>query len=197
MIRENINRIDFQLKNLFENVEITEKNNKVGYFEIIASSLVDVDGEKKRAQVKAFITKPALESNIVKWSYCVNPSNVTSDVIERVSNIDNVANDIYDVVKSKRMEKEYFESLQSEYELILKSVEEKFEDKISSLLEKFGVNEKLIVESKFNLDGSTPEKTISIKKELKLSERFALETELRSLGIEYITFVGDVIKFKI
>lgn len=197
MIRENINRIDFQLKNLFENVEITEKNNKVGYFEIIASSLVDVDGEKKRAQVKAFITKPALESNIVNWSYCVNPSNVTSDVIERVSNIDNVANDIYDVVKSKRMEKEYFESLQSEYELILKSVEEKFEDKISSLLEKFGVNEKLIVESKFNLDGSTPEKTISIKKELKLSERFALETELRSLGIEYITFVGDVIKFKI
>lgn len=197
MIRENINRIDFQLKNLFENVEITEKNNKVGYFEIIASSLVDVDGEKKRAQIKAFITKPALESNIVKWSYCVNPSNVTSDVIERVSNIDNVANDIYDVVKSKRMEKEYFESLQSEYELILESVEEKFEDKISSLLEKFGVNEKLIVESKFNLDGSTPEKTISIKKELKLSERFALETELRSLGIEYITFVGDVIKFKI
>lgn len=95
------------------------------------------------------------------------------------------------------MEKEYFESLQSEYELIVESVEEKFEDKVSSVLEKFGVKEKPIIESKFNLDGSTPEKTVSFRKELKISERFALETELRSLGIEYITFVDNVIKFKI
>lgn len=266
MIKENINKIDYDLKNLFESVKISEKSNKGNYFfEVVASS--------KKAQVKAEISRPELNSNVVKWSYYVNPLNESSDKIERVSSVENAANDIFEVLSKKKMDSAYFESIEvSEFELINESVEttNRFEkaysdpngkfdywnivkdiidedgwvysknsphildyyfsnntgkeiefqksyegewrgsrwrpkelsektlsEKVSDILKKFQIEEKLVEESKANLDGFKPEKTLTFKKELRASEKFNLDIELKSIGVEYVSFVGDIIKVKL
>jgi hypothetical protein len=203
MIKENINKIDYDLKNLFESVRISEKSNKGNYFfEVVASS--------KKAQVKVEISKPELNNNVVKWSYYVNPINESSDKIERISNIENAANDIFEILSKKKMDSTYFESLESneDIQLINESVEfdNRFEkaysektltEKVSDILKKFQIEEKLVEESKANLDGDKPEKTLVFKKELRASEKFNLDTELKSIGVEYVSFVGDIIKVKI
>lgn len=267
MIKENINKIDYDLKNLFESVKISEKSNKGNYFfEVVASS--------KKAQVRVEISKPELNNNVVKWSYYVNPINESSDKIERISNIENTANDIFEILSKKKMDSAYFESLESneDIQLINESVEfdNRFEkaysdpngkfnywdivkdiidedgwvysknsphildayfsnntgkeiefqksyegewkgsrwrpkelsektltEKVSDILKKFQIEEKLVEESKANLDGDKPEKTLVFKKELRASEKFNLDTELKSIGVEYVSFVDDIIKVKI
>lgn len=267
MIKENINKIDYDLKNLFESVEISEKSNKGNYFfEVVASS--------KKAQVKAEISIPELNKNVVKWSYYVNPLNESSDKIDRISSIENAANDIFEILSKKKMDSAYFESLETnELELLTESAEEnvsRFEkaysdpngkfnywdivkdiidedgwvysknsphildyyfsqntgkeiefqksydgewkgtrwrpkelsektlsEKVSDILNKFQIEEKLLEESKANLDGDKPEKTLVFRKELRASEKFNLDTELKSVGVEYVSFVGDNIKIKL
>lgn len=267
MIKENINKIDYDLKNLFESVKISEKSNKGNYFfEVVASS--------KKAQVRVEISKPELNNNVVKWSYYVNPINESSDKIERISNIENTASDIFEILSKKKMDSSYFESLESneDIQLINESVEfdNRFEkaysdpngkfnywdivkdiidedgwvysnnsphildayfsnntgkeiefqksyegewkgsrwrpkelsektltEKVSDILKKFQIEEKLVEESKANLDGDKPEKTLVFKKELRASEKFNLDTELKSIGVEYVSFVDDIIKVKI
>jgi len=203
MIKENINKIDFELKNLFEEVDIKEKTNRGNYyFEINATSYVYFQNEKKEAQVKVEISKPDLASNFIKWSYYTNPLNQNSDKIERLSSIENISNDIYEVLSKKKMEKEYFESLDSLYELINESsisVEEKeeLEKKLEDVLKRFEIEEKILEESKFDLEGNKPEKTLLYFKNLKMSDRFLLESEVKSLGIDYISFSGNSIKIKL
>ena len=268
MIKENINKIDYDLKNLFESVKISEKSNKGNYFfEVVASS--------NKAQVKVEISKPELNNNVIKWSYYVNPLNESSDKIERISNIENTASDIFEILSKKKMESAYFESLESnDDQLINESVEfdNRFEkaysdpngkcnywdivkdiidedgwvysknsphildayfsnntgkeiefqksykyegewkgsrwrpkelsektltEKVSDVLKKFKIEEKLVEESKANLDGNSPEKTLIFKKELRASEKFNLDTELKSIGVKYVSFVGDTIKVKL
>jgi hypothetical protein len=52
-------------------------------------------------------------------------------------------------------------------------------------------------ESKFDLEGNKPEKTLLYFKNLKMSDRFLLESEVKSLGIDYISFSGNSIKIKL
>jgi hypothetical protein len=203
MIKENINKIDFNLKNLFSQVEISEKNRKGDfYFEINATDYVQYLGEKKEATVKVEISKKDLNGNFVKWNYLTNPLNENSDKIERVSLIDNIANDIHEILTKKMMESEYFERLDSLFELINESAatdeqKEELQKKLEDILKRFQVEEKLLDESAVDLDGNKPEKTLVFQKDLKMSERFNLETELKSIGIEYISFSGSTIKIKL
>ena len=198
MIKENINKIDYELKNLFENVEILEKSNRDNYFfEINATGFTFFKGEKKEASIKAIISKPDLMYRTIKWSYYTNPLKENSDIIERYSNIDTISNDIYEVVSKVKMESEYFESLDSLYELINESVdpiEKTLEQKVDDVFSKFGITEKS-VESKFKLDGSNPEKKITYNcPKIKMSDKFNIESEIKSLGINYVSFNESSIK---
>jgi hypothetical protein len=202
MLKENINKIDYELKNLFENVKIFEKSNKSNYyFEINAFAHVDYGGDRKDAQVKVSISKPDLEFNKIKWSYLTNPLNENSDVILRVSNIDHISFDIYEVLLNKRMEDEYFESLESVYDLITESVivekKEDLEKKLEDILKKFEIENTSVEESKYSPDGNKPEKTLLFLKDLKMSDKFLLESELKSIGIDYVSFSGSTIKIKL
>ena len=199
MIKENINKIDYDLKNLFEDVQILEKSNKGNYYlEIGASCIFESNSEKKKGQIKVEISKPDLNSNTIKWSYYTNPTNESSDKIERISNVENIASDIYDIISSKKMANDYFESLSPIIELINESssvVEDKTtEEKIQDILKKFEVREKLIEEKKFNLDGTTPKKTLVYSKKLSMTNKLMLESELKIVGVEYISFSNDNIK---
>ena len=73
-IKFNINKIDFELKKLFENVYVTEKSvNSNFLLEISANKLVDYTDCKKRVSVLIEINKNDIISENIKWSYYINP----------------------------------------------------------------------------------------------------------------------------
>jgi len=57
------------------------------------------------------VSKRDLESNNIKWSYFANPLDSNSYLIERVSNIDNMVNDVMDVVSKRRFTDEYLSEI--------------------------------------------------------------------------------------
>lgn len=198
MIKENINKIDYDLKNLFESVEIVEKSNRSNYyFEINASSIV----ENKNTQVKVNISKSDLNSKIVKWSYYTNPLNESFDKIERISTIDSIARDIHEVLLKGLMVSEYFQSLIPIEEAINESatvvIEKSLEEKVEEILKTFNIEEKLLSESKFNLDGDTPLKTLIFSHNISRANMFLLESQLNLIGVKYVSFVGNTVKIKI
>jgi len=121
-LKFNINKIDSDLKNLFEGVYITEKFEKGQYYVQINTNSVFVNenkGYKSRIEVVVDIPKTELSKNVINWKYYTNPSNIaTSHVIERVSNIEQIATDIFDIARNRRMDSKYFESLDQICELI-------------------------------------------------------------------------------
>jgi hypothetical protein len=106
-IKENINKIHFELSNNFESVKIEEKSNiKFGnYFYI---SLIN-----EGLEVRMIIIKKDLESNNIKWLYFSNPLDDNSHLVERVSNINNITNDIADVLNKKRFSEDYLINFQN------------------------------------------------------------------------------------
>jgi len=120
--KQNINKIDNELKKLFENVYITEKADKGNFYvEITANKMFLFEGCKKRVEVKAQISKSELNKNIVNWSYSLNPLNETSEKINKTSYLSGIANDIYDIASNRRMIKEYFNALEAHVDLINES----------------------------------------------------------------------------
>ena len=268
MIKENINKIDYDLKNLFEDVKILEKSNKGNYY-------FEIDASSKNTHVKVEISKHNLNNKIIKWSYYTNPTNESSDKIERISTLDNIAYDVYDVVSTRKMDPEYLESIEFltesvseeskfkkaysdpngkfDYWDIVKDIideegwvytkeapnmldyyfeqntgksiefqksfgksgdnpywltrgsrwrpeelsEKTLSDKTKDILEKFEITEKLFEGKKFDINGNTPEKTLIFSKKLKISDKVLLESELKSIGIDYVSFINDTVKIKI
>jgi len=203
MIKENINKIDFDLKNLFDNVIITEKSTKSNFIvEINASSVIDYDGIDKKAEVIVEIAKPDLNSNTIKWSYSVNPNRLDSDKIEIVSDIDTIANDIFKIVSKKRMSSDYFESLQPFFsgELINENVEEelgrtKINPKLDEILDRFNIYEELVNESKY-VDGVT-ETLLVYRKAMKPADRYMLDFNFKSIGVDNVSYEDDNIIIKL
>lgn len=118
-IKQNINKVDTELKKLFENVYITEKADKQSYYvEISCNKVFLFEGCKKRVEVKAYINKDNLKFDTIKWSYSLNPLVENANRIERISTINNLAKDIYDIADNKRMVNEYFNSLDAMVDLI-------------------------------------------------------------------------------
>lgn len=201
-IKTNINKIDFDLKNLFENVKIEEKNKgNQFYFEIKANSTffnINESNEWKRAESIVRIEKSNLISNFIKWSYSVNPLNESADWIERVSNIETIANDIFETILKSRMDKSYLDSL----ETIVESINESNAQEITKddLIEKLkevairfqlevskATQEKIIKESV----GDLPDLQIKLyhNRELKMSEKFGIESEMINIeGVNWVLF---------
>lgn len=199
-IKTNINKIDFDLKNLFENVKIEEKNkgNKF-YFEIKANSTffnINESQEWKRAESIVRIEKSDLISPFVKWSYSSNPLNESTDWVERVSNIETIATDIFETITKSRMDKSYFESLETIVESINESsTQEITKDDLIQKLKEVAIRfqlevskttqEKIIKES----IGSQPDLKIKLyhNRELKMSEKFGIESAM--INIEGVNWV--------
>jgi hypothetical protein len=197
MIRENINKIDYDLKRLFESVEISEKTNKSDYyFEIKATSTFNFGGEDKIASIKVNISKPDLNEGIVKWKYFVNTNDEKSDLIERVSNINLIANDIYETLSKKRMSSDYLESLES-VNMINESytIEEKeeLEKKLEEILKRFEIEQKLVSESKY--EDNVEVRNWVYSKYLKPEDKYMLSLNLTTAGFR-VDFDEDNIKIQ-
>lgn len=201
-LKSNINKIDFGLKSLLENVYITEKTIGNRYFfEISANGLFNESVGSQRREAVVRIDKWDLLNTSIRWSYSTNPLNENSDWIERVSSLDMVASDIYDVLKTKKMDSAYFESLETVVDMINESVETQDIEKtlienVQGILEKYGVK---TLEIKTDIvpiyeNSGFPvgvEKTIIIphSSNIKVSEMFMIESEMKSLpGVNWILF---------
>jgi Fe-S cluster biosynthesis and repair protein YggX len=186
IIKQKINKIDFDLKELFEEVLITEKSKKVNYFEIKAKSTFLIERYNyKNLEVVIEINSHDLAQDYIKWVYLANPlKESNSDRIERVSNISTIANDIFELVSKKRMSREYFESVEDYVELInennLNIEDTSDKGKILKVLE--GNNIKVLNEKdlSFEYNGN-----------LKISERLKIESQLKSITSVNEVFINN------
>ena len=104
-LRQNINKVHFDLTNRFEEVTITEKSNlKLGqYFEL---SILESNKE-----VKVILTKTEAEKGVFNWSYFSNPLNESSDLVERTSKLEMFSLDIQEVLEKDRFDSDYLNKI--------------------------------------------------------------------------------------
>jgi len=104
-LRQNINKVHFDLANRFEEVTITEKSNlKLGqYFEL---SILESNKE-----VKVILTKTEAEKGVFNWSYFSNPLNESSDLVERTSKLEMFSLDIQEILDKNRFDSDYLNKI--------------------------------------------------------------------------------------
>jgi hypothetical protein len=187
-VKANINQIDFDLKNLFENVFIIEKTSKDKYlFEIKVDSIFLFESDKKRVGIRIDIDKNDMTSNNIRWTYYTNPLLESSDKIERISHIDMFANDVMDIATNKRMVTEYFDALESIVDKINESyteVEVSISDKVKSIVSSYitvsDISTYLVENKNFN-DAKTDYKIkINHIGEIKISDKFKIEQNINA-----------------
>lgn len=107
-LRQNINKVHFDLTNRFEEVTVTEKSNlKLGnYFELSI-----LEGNK---EVKVILRKTEAEKNIFEWSYFSNPLNENSDLVERTSKLEMFSLDVQEILEKNRFDSDYNKILESQ-----------------------------------------------------------------------------------
>ena len=105
MIKQNINKIHFDLTNEFDAVEVFEKSNKElgNYIELSIT-----EGNK---EVKLIVTKTEVEKNTFNWSYLSNPLKESSDSVYRTSNVFEFSNDIKNIFEKNRFDSDYLDEI--------------------------------------------------------------------------------------
>lgn len=108
-LRENINKIHFELSNQFDSVEINEKSDiKIGsYFEILV--------KESNKELKLIATKKDLENNNFDWKYLSNPLNENSFLVERTSSVDKFVGDVRDIFEKNRFDSDYIKFLENTF----------------------------------------------------------------------------------
>lgn len=192
----NINKIDFDLKQRFDKVTISEKPifNKF-YLEIISEAKFSLEKNKKCSAVsKVLIEKKFLQGDSINWSYSINPNDSNSQYIDRTSNIQNFAEDVYNTISKKQLSNEYLDFIQRDSIIIKESLDFDLDPQLTSeeiilkVLEKWEVN-LVSVESKIE-EGNNTDLNLIIRHEgLRLSQKFNLEDDLMNFSfVNWVNF---------
>lgn len=199
-IKSNLNRIDFELKEFYDQVNISEKvtPNKF-YFQILAKGTFEglfENNDNREVKTLVLIEKNNLNFETVNWKYCVNPENPNSDFIERVSKIEELAKDIHSTVTKKQMDINYLRNTPSVFE----KINENFQEPIS---ENTHIDQILRIVESFNFDIENIElennygnKHLKIYHNgIKVSDKFALESKLNKLdNVNFVSYIDDTIR---
>jgi hypothetical protein len=103
-LKKNVNHLHFLLTQDFSDLEIKESSNKsLGNYLLITI--------KENYTCKIVIKKEDLEKTSLNWSYYSDPTNENSTLVERVSNIESIPNDIKDIFEKKRFDSDYLSSI--------------------------------------------------------------------------------------
>lgn len=102
-LRENINRLHFDLSSKFE-VSVEEIGNKAGNY-------VRLLVKENNKELIVNINKLSLENNVFDWTYSSNPLSENSDDIERTSSIDGFLVDVSDIFEKNRFSEDYLKKL--------------------------------------------------------------------------------------
>lgn len=125
-----LNKIDFELKNLFENVKFIEKTNtKLPSFTFIAES----SKMNKCINMIINVEQIGIIGNSITWKYKTNPLNENSMEITRLSTFNTFMEDVYTIIKENRFEKEYINYINEQ--LIKENKENVIEEPIMDEIE--------------------------------------------------------------
>lgn len=197
-VKRNLNKLDFDLKQIYSAVKITEKaTHNQFFYQIEAVGNFEVfENQKNLLMSLVLIEKNNLNFDNVVWKYSVNPLSQNSEFIERVSKIDELAKDIHSTITKKQMDFNYLKSSPMAYEMIKENVSKPkrkatLEDKILSVVENFNVD----IEST-DIENDNGRKSLKIyHKGIKVSDKFKLENKINSFnGVTFISFFEDHIK---
>ena len=104
-LRKNINKVHFDLQDIFSEVIITEKSNlKLGnYFELSI-----LEGNK---EVRVILKKNEVEKNVFEWCYYSNPLNENSNLVERTSKLEMFSLDVKEILEKNRFDSDYLNKI--------------------------------------------------------------------------------------
>ena len=202
-VKSRINKVDFELKQVFENVFIKEKYYKTGYFEISANKVVYLKESKefKRLEAKVIINQPDLLQEQVRWSYSTNPLVESAIWLDRVSPIEDLSKDIANIVEERRLNEDYIFNLEPIVDMINEdaSFDEEIEQKtkidvISDFLTNFNVEVKshnVMVVSNESAFTTVSDRIITLNhnSDIKISDMFKIESQINSIeGINWTVF---------
>jgi hypothetical protein len=202
-VKSRINKIDFELKQVFENVFIKEKYYKTGYFEISANKVVYLKESKefKRLEAKVIINQPDLLQEQVRWSYSTNPLVESAIWLDRVSPIEDLSKDITNIVEERRVSEDYIFNLEPIVDMINEdaSFDEEIEQKtkidvISDFLSNFNVEVKshnVMVVSNESAFTTVSDRIITLNhnSDIKISDMFKIESQINSIeGVNWTVF---------
>ena len=202
-VKSRINKIDFELKQVFENVFIKEKYYKTGYFEISANKVVYLKESKefKRLEAKVIINQPDLLQDQVRWSYSTNPLVESGIWLDRVSPIEDLSKDIGNIVEERRVSEDYIFNLEPIVDMINEdaSFDEEIEQKtkidvICDFLSNFNVEVKshnVMVISNESAFTTVSDRIITLNhnSEIKISDMFKIESQINSIeGVNWTVF---------
>ena len=202
-VKSRINKVDFELKQVFENVFIKEKYYKTGYFEISANKVCYLKESKeyKRLESKVIINQPDLLQDFVKWSYSTNPLNESAIWLDRVSSFDELATDIINIVEERRLVENYILDVEPIVDMINEDatfdeeVEQKTKiDVMSDLLNTFNVavtSHNVMVVSNESAFTTASDRIIRFNHntDIKISDMFKIESQINSMeGVNWTVF---------
>jgi hypothetical protein len=202
-VKSRINKIDFELKQVFENVFIKEKYYKTGYFEISANKVCYLKESKeyKRLESKVIINQPDLLQDFVKWSYSTNPLNESAIWLDRVSSFEELSTDIINIVEEIRLHEDYIFNLEPIIDIINEDatfdeeVEEKTKiDIMSDLLNTFNISvtsHNVMVVSNESAFTTVSDRIITLNhnSDIKISDMFKIESQINSMeGVNWTVF---------
>ena len=210
-IKQKINKLDYQLKEIFENVYIHEKSiGNQFFFSINCNGEFWNLNESKsyqRVEVKIVIHKSDLIKDPIHWSYSSNPTNENAHWIDKISTTDRLAKDVEDVVINCRMDESYFQNLPYILEDLNEDSPEEYVDGDGEFLKKkiqsMGVEiDDVDQDDKIKLENNSFMTTKPEKKyffyhhsDITMADKFILEQELNKIdGVNYTILKEGVIE---
>jgi hypothetical protein len=179
MLKENINKLDRELKESFDSVSINDFEEKSKfYFDIIAEKNID----KKNIAVRVFVEKKELEKPLVTWRYLSNTNDELSYQVECVSKIETLSTDIQNIVVKKKLDETYLESL-STIEVAEEKVIVDDRTDLVKMMEEFGVQH---LETHQVVEDHVWTNLCYFKHNLRNSDKQRVEMALESAGFKFI-----------
>lgn len=189
---QKLNQLDNQLKDYFDVVKIVEKVDKSNfYFEF----LVEKEINHKNVEVKFFIPMKDFANSTLHWSYLSNPKDSNSYLVERVSAIENIANDVKEIVDKNKLDSIYLENLKSNIktESLFEKLIHGQKSQVIELMEKFDVQH---LETHQLFEDNVETHLSYFKHNLKPSDKSRVEIALSAAGYDKVMWLDNKILVK-
>lgn len=106
-LKQNINKIHFDISNQFKISKIEEKSN------IKYGNYIEISVKENKKNIVAIIKKEDLNNNKFNWSYKSNPNLEESNMVQRSSTVKRFTEDLSDIFEKSRFDKDYIKNINS------------------------------------------------------------------------------------
>lgn len=144
-VKELLNRMDYNLKEVFESVEIKRLDNQRELtFEVKLNGFKS--NPNNRAELVFLISESTIYDNSMIWKYKTNPLSENSIYITRTSTLNSIAMDVEDILTENRFDKEYLNTLLDSINESLNSEESAIEEETIEEDFEFNFEEEVLIE---------------------------------------------------